>query len=57
MNRAERRSDNYWRLHIGEIGMKTTVLADYKAKMSTGSSIHVAHNALPVAFIELPANA
>ena len=29
--------------------MKTTVLADYKAKMSTGSSIHVAHNALPLA--------
>ena len=57
MNRAERRSDNYWRLHIGEIGMKPIVLADYKAKMSTGSSIHVAHNALPVAFIELPANA
>ena len=27
--------------------MKTTVLADYKAKTSTGSRIHVAHNNLP----------
>lgn len=29
--------------------MKTTVLADYKAKTSTGARIHVAHNALPLA--------
>ena len=28
--------------------MKTTVLADYKAKTSTGSRIHVAHNNLPL---------
>ncbi len=28
--------------------MKTTVLADYKAKTSTGSRIHVAHNDLPL---------
>lgn len=28
--------------------MKTTVLADYKAKTSTGSRIHIAHNNLPV---------
>lgn len=27
--------------------MKTTILADYKAKTSTGSRIHVAHNDLP----------
>ena len=28
--------------------MKTTILADYKAKTSTGSRIHVAHNNLPL---------
>lgn len=28
--------------------MKTTILADYKAKTSTGARIHVAHNALPL---------
>ena len=28
--------------------MKTTVLADNKAKTSTGSRIHVAHNNLPI---------
>ena len=28
--------------------MKTTVLADYKAKTSKGSRIHVAHNDLPL---------
>ncbi len=28
--------------------MKTTILADYKAKTSTGSRIHVAHNDLPL---------
>lgn len=28
--------------------MKTTILADYKAKTSTGSRIHIAHNNLPL---------
>jgi hypothetical protein len=28
--------------------MKTTVLAEYKAKTSTGSSIHSANNHLPI---------
>ena len=28
--------------------MNTTILADYKAKTSTGSRIHVAHNNLPL---------
>jgi hypothetical protein len=28
--------------------MKTPILADYKAKTSTGSRIHVAHNNLPL---------
>ncbi len=28
--------------------MKTTVLADYKARASTGSRIHVARNDLPL---------
>ena len=28
--------------------MKTTILADYKAKTSTDSRIHIAHNNLPL---------
>ena len=28
--------------------MKTTILADYKAKTSNGSRIHVVHNNLPL---------
>jgi hypothetical protein len=28
--------------------VKTTILADYKAKTSTGSRIHMAHNNLPL---------
>ena len=28
--------------------MKTTVIAEYKAKTSTGSRVHVAHNDLPL---------
>ena len=28
--------------------MKTTILADYKAKTSTGSRIRIAHNNLPL---------
>lgn len=28
--------------------MRTTILADYKAKTSTGSRIHIAHNNLPL---------
>ncbi len=28
--------------------MKTTILADYKARTSTGSRIHIQHNDLPL---------
>ena len=28
--------------------MKTTILADYKAKTSTGSKLHIANNNLPI---------